>query len=65
VFGVGLLTSSLWLVVMVNHGGYHERFIFRHLFSAWFVCILFGFTTFSRLRVAIRMPQPTMAAAAE
>lgn len=37
----GLVTSSLWLVVMVNHGGYHQHFLFRHLFFAFFGMALF------------------------
>jgi hypothetical protein len=37
----GLVTSSLWLVTMVNHGGYHRHFLFRHLFFAFFVLALF------------------------
>jgi hypothetical protein len=49
VYGAGLVTSSLWLMVMVNHSAFHERFIYRHLFFLWFVCILFGATSFSRI----------------
>jgi hypothetical protein len=50
VFAIGLVTSSLWFLVMVNHGGYHERFIYRHLFFLYFVCVLFGAVTLCRER---------------
>lgn len=42
VFAIGFVMSSLWLLVMIDHSGYHERFIYRHLFFLYFVCVLFG-----------------------
>ena len=48
VCAVGLVTSSLWFVVMVNHGGFHRHFIYRHLFFAFFVMALFAAVRFGR-----------------
>ena len=39
---IGAVTSSLWFVIMVNHGGLHRHFLYRHLFFAFFVMALFG-----------------------
>jgi len=50
VCAVGMATSSLWLLAMVNHGGMHRHFLFRHLFFVFLVMALFGAT-----RVALDM----------
>ena len=39
VCAVGMVTSSLWLVAMVNHGAMHRHFIYRHLLFAFFVMV--------------------------
>jgi len=38
---IGMLTSSLWLLAMVNHGGMHRHFLYRHLLVAFFMMALF------------------------
>jgi hypothetical protein len=45
----GMVTTSLWLVVMVNHGVVHRHFLYRHLFLMFFFMILF---IVCRIRVA-------------
>jgi hypothetical protein len=45
----GMLTSSLWLMVMVNHGVVHRHFLYRHMFILFFVMVLFGAVRASRL----------------
>jgi hypothetical protein len=42
----GIMTSSLWLVVMVNHAGTQRYYLFRGLFFAFFVMVLFGAVRF-------------------
>jgi hypothetical protein len=41
VSAIGILTASLWLLTMVNHGGMHRHFLYRHLFVAFFMMTLF------------------------
>jgi hypothetical protein len=41
VCGVGAGISSLWFVVMVNHGYIHRHFLYRHQFILFFLMILF------------------------
>jgi len=48
---VGLATTSLWFVVMVDHGIVHRHFLYRHLFLAFFLQILFVTVTAHRLWV--------------
>lgn len=38
----GAATSSIWLVTMVNHGIVHVHFLYRHLFFAFFLIVLFA-----------------------
>ena len=57
VFAIGFVMSSLWLLVMIDHSGYHERFIYRHLFFLYFVCILFGACAVCRQHAAGSMPR--------
>ncbi len=38
----GILTSSVWILAMANHAGHHRHFLYRHLFFAFFVAVLFG-----------------------
>lgn len=38
----GMLTTSLWLVVMVNHGVVHRHFLYRHLFLMFFFMVMFS-----------------------
>jgi hypothetical protein len=45
---LGILTSSSWFIVMVNHGAAHQFFLYRHLFFAFFIALLFGAVTFCR-----------------
>jgi hypothetical protein len=45
---VGILTSSSWFMVMVNHGAAHQFYLYRHLFFAFFIALLFGAVTFCR-----------------
>jgi len=47
----GMVTTSLWFVVMVNHGGAHRHFLYRHLFLMFFVMVLFAASTARRLAV--------------
>jgi hypothetical protein len=55
VTATGMVTSSLWLVAMVNHGGYHRHFLFRHLFFAFFVMVLFGAVRLCKRRSTVRL----------
>jgi hypothetical protein len=61
VCAIGMLTSSLWFIVMVNHGGYHRHFIYRHLFFAFFVMVLFSAIKVSRLYRRERAVGPGLA----
>jgi hypothetical protein len=45
---IGLITSSAWLLIMINHAGHHRHFLYRHLFFAFFVMVLFGAVRLSR-----------------
>jgi hypothetical protein len=45
---LGILTSSSWFMVMVNHGTAHQFYLYRHLFFAFFLALLFGAVTFCR-----------------
>lgn len=44
---IGLLTSSGWFIAMIGHAIEHGHFLYRHLFFAFFVMLLF---------VAVRVP---------
>lgn len=50
---VGILTSSAWFMVMVNHGAMHQFYLYRHLFLAFFISVLFGSVTFCRYRFKV------------
>ncbi len=56
----GMAVTSLWFVVMVDHGSIHRHFLYRHLFLLFFLMILF---TASRIRAeaftAIRLLRRT------
>jgi hypothetical protein len=39
---IGMLATSLWLVVMVNHGAIHRHFLYRHLFLMFLFMVLFA-----------------------
>jgi hypothetical protein len=54
----GILVSSSWFMVMVNHGVIHQAIIYRHLFVGFFVCVLFGAVKVSRRLVASSALQP-------
>ncbi|MGF6313299.1 hypothetical protein ABIB82_007451 [Bradyrhizobium sp. i1.8.4] len=41
VWCVGAAVSSVWFVVMVNHGYVHRHFLYRHQFILFFLMILF------------------------
>jgi hypothetical protein len=41
----GFITSSAWIMIMINHAGHHRHFLYRHLFFAFFVVVLFGAVT--------------------
>ena len=45
----GMVTTSLWFVVMVNHAAIHRHFLYRHLFLMFFFMVLF---VVCRIRVA-------------
>ncbi len=38
---VGLVPSVMWLMVMVNHAVVHPHYLYRHLFLAFFLWLLF------------------------
>ena len=44
----GILTSSVWILAMANHAGHHRHFLYRHLFFAFFVAVLFGAVRLAR-----------------
>jgi hypothetical protein len=46
----GMATTSLWFVMMVNHGAIHRHFLYRHLFLMFFFMVLF---VACRLRVQV------------
>jgi hypothetical protein len=52
----GLVVTSLWFVVMVNHGMVHRHFLYRHLFLMFFVMILFTAATTRRLAIGANIP---------
>ncbi len=56
----GLVTSSLWSVVMVNHGMVHRHFLYRHMFLMFFVMILFASTTANRWWAQAHLPRSLM-----
>jgi hypothetical protein len=56
---VGGIISSMWLIVMANHAGYHERFIFRHLFFAYMLAVIFIGAAFAGERDALRSQENT------
>lgn len=58
VCGTGMLISSLWIMAMPDHAGHHLHFLYRHLFFAFFVAVLFGATALRRVCAAARMPSP-------
>jgi hypothetical protein len=39
---IGMVTTSLWFVVMVNHGAIHRHLLYRHLFLMFFLMVLFA-----------------------
>ncbi len=43
-----ILTSSVWILAMANHAGHHRHFLYRHLFFAFFVAVLFGAVRLAR-----------------
>jgi hypothetical protein len=45
----GMVPSSAWFMVMINHGDRHRHFLYRHLFFTFFVVTLFGAVTICRL----------------
>ena len=55
VSAAGMAVTSLWLVVMVNHGLAHRHFLYRHQFLMFFFMILFASVTAHRLWVAADM----------
>ena len=55
----GFVPSSLWLLVMVDHAIEHRQFLYRHLFFAFFLWLLFVVTAVLR-----RAQQPAMRASA-
>jgi hypothetical protein len=59
VCGTGMVATSLWFAVMVNHGSIHRHFLFRHLFLMFFFMVLF---VACRIRVVVlnsrRLLQP-------
>jgi hypothetical protein len=54
----GILVSSSWFMVMVNHGLFHQPIIYRQLFLGFFVCILFGAVRISRRLAEAPVLQP-------
>jgi hypothetical protein len=38
----GMIATSLWFVVMINHGSIHRHFLWRHLFLMFLFMVLFG-----------------------
>jgi hypothetical protein len=54
----GILLSSAWFMVMVNHGLMHQAFIYRQLFLGFFVCVLFGAVRLSRYLATVPQLQP-------
>jgi hypothetical protein len=38
---IGMVATSLWFVVMLNHGSIHRHFLYRHLFLMFFFMVLF------------------------
>jgi hypothetical protein len=54
----GMLTSSLWLMVMLNHGLRHRHFLYRHMFILFFLMVLFGAVRASRLWAQSTAPGP-------
>ena len=36
-----MIATSLWFVVMVNHGAMHRHFLWRHLFLMFLFMVLF------------------------
>jgi hypothetical protein len=38
---LGLATSSLWIAVMTQHAAQHWQILCRHLFFAYFLCVIF------------------------
>ena len=46
----GFVPSALWLVVMVNHAIEHHHFLYRHLFFAFFLWLLFVVTAAGKRR---------------
>ncbi len=48
VCGTGMAITSLWLVIMVNHAGTQRYYLYRDLFFAFFVMVLFGATALHR-----------------
>lgn len=46
----GLIPSTSWLLVMLNHASIHTHYLFRHLFLAFFLMLLFVATTLVRRR---------------
>ena len=49
----GIATSSLWLIAMIDHAVHHRHFLYRHLFFAFFVSVLFCAVAIGR-----RLSQP-------
>jgi hypothetical protein len=37
----GMVSTSLWFVVMVNHAAIHRHFLYRHLFLMFLFMVLF------------------------
>lgn len=56
VCAAGVVTSTLWLLVMPDHAGHHRHFLYRHLFFAFFVAVLFGATAARRAWIASAVP---------
>jgi hypothetical protein len=54
----GMMTSSVWLVIMLDHAGHHLHFLYRHLFFAFFVVVLFGAVTSCRAWAAAKSTEP-------
>lgn len=53
----GVLTSSAWLLAMPDHAAHHRHFLYRHLFFAFFVAVLFGAATIRRYWAETTMPE--------
>jgi hypothetical protein len=53
----GMATTSLWFVVMVNHGVVHRHFLYRHLFLLFFLMALFAAVTARRLWTEADIPR--------